>query len=70
MNSQYPQNLKESIIFGMSNCIVMVCGMMAVNMFFCWCINPIKLYFGVGTNIFDCIFCQRINCWTNCSCDN
>lgn len=48
MNSRYPQNLKESIIFGMSNCIVMVCGMMSLNMFLAGVLTPLNFIAGLG----------------------
>lgn len=48
MKSQYPQNLKESIIFGMANCIVMVCGMMSLNMFLAGVLTPLNFIAGLG----------------------
>lgn len=60
MNSQYPQNLKESIIFGMSNCIVMVCGMMAVNMFFAGVLTPLNFISGLGPIFLTAFFVSEL----------
>ena len=60
MNSRYPQNLKESIIFGMSNCIVMVCGMMAVNMFFAGVLTPLNFISGMGPIFLTAFFVSEL----------
>lgn len=61
MDSKFPKNFKEGILFGISNCIVMVSGMMTFNLFINGVLTIENLVYGfLPVFLFAFIFSETI----------